>query len=617
MREAVDRSATIQRALGRLDRAVTSAQVARALVEAGVSSADASSGALVLLTDDRRELRIVYAAGEAAESGDAERRLPLTANVPLAEVVRSRRELWLSHPEQLVGRFPGAEPLADAGSWAVLPLLIDNVMLGAVGWSFRRRGFTSDQRACLQALGQAGGAALYRAGLFDAERRSRMQAELARYEVLRRDRLLAEVSATLDATADVAKTGAPLARIARLAIRILGEWCAIDVLDERGRVHRVAAAHVDAAKGQILRDAEQRSPDTGRKLPHGLSQGKPVVITALDEASTRQAGLGVRQARLLRQVGLRRVMVMPLRIHGHTLGTLSVASEDASRTYSSTDLMLAKRVARRCAASLEYSRLHQTAERANQAREDFVAATSHELRTPLSHIKGFVSTLRTTDTVWDAETRGDFLAEIEQEADRLARLVETLLDLSRIDSGGLDPTARAAMAPAALVEAGVDRVRLSLGDHPLEIEVADDLPQVWVDASQIERVLANLLDNAAKYSPPTEPIGVIGRLAGDAVVVRIEDRGLGIPAEHVERVFDPFFREPSGGYSAKPGTGLGLAICRSIIRSQGGRIWAEQRQGGGAAFVFTLPLEVRPTSRSSAQVAVGRTSRKPTFRPRS
>ena len=590
MGEAVHRSVSVRRALARLDRAVTSAQVARALVEAGRSSAEATSGALVLLTDDRRELRVVYAATDTAEYGGPERRLPLTANVPLAEVVRSRRELWLEYPEELMGRFPGAEPLADAASWAALPLLIDNVILGAVGWSFRRRGFTSHQRACLRALGQAGGAALYRAGLFDAERRARMRAELARYEAMRRDRLMAEVSATLDATSDTADTSASLTRIARLAVRILGEWCAIDVLDERGRAHRVAAAHVDPAKGQILRDAEQRSADTGRRLPRGLSQGKPVLIATLKEGSTRQAGLGVQQARLLRQVGLRRVLVMPLRIHGHTLGTLSVASEDASGAYSSGDLMLANRIARRCAAALEYRRLHETAERANQARDEFVAATSHELRTPLSHIKGFVSTLRTTDTVWDTETRDDFLAEIEHEADRLARLVETLLDLSRIDSGGLDPTARTATPPTALLEAGVDRVRPSLGDHPLEIQVADDLPPVWVDASQVERVVANLLDNAAKYSPPTKPIGVIARLAGDAVVVRVEDRGLGIPPEHLERVFEPFFREPTDGYPATPGTGLGLAICRSIVRSHNGRIWAEQRQGGGAAFVFTLPV---------------------------
>jgi two-component system sensor histidine kinase KdpD len=130
----------------------------------------------------------------------------------------------------------------------------------------------------------------------------------------------------------------------------------------------------------------------------------------------------------------------------------------------------------------------------------------------------------------------------------------------------------------------------SLGDHALDIQLPDDLPPVWVDASQVERVIANLLDNSAKYSPPGRPIGVVGRLAGDAVSLRIEDRGLGIPPEHMERIFEPFFREPTAGYPAKPGTGLGLAICRSIIRAHDGRIWAEQRLGGGAAFVFTLPI---------------------------
>jgi two-component system sensor histidine kinase KdpD len=269
---------------------------------------------------------------------------------------------------------------------------------------------------------------------------------------------------------------------------------------------------------------------------------------------------------------------------------VSFASGDTNRSYGEADVALGQRLGRRCAASIDYSRLYATALQAKQARDDFVAATSHELRTPLSHIKGFVSTLRTTEVVWEPALREDFLAEIEHEADRLARLVENLLDMSRIDAGGLNPAARTATSPNALVEGGVGLVRGSLGDHWLEIQLADNLPAVLVDASQVERVIANLLDNAAKYSPPGQPIGVSGRLVGDMVSLRIEDHGLGIPPEHVERIFEPFFREPSAGYPAKPGTGLGLAICRSIIRAHDGRIWAEQRVGGGAALVVTLPV---------------------------
>jgi two-component system sensor histidine kinase KdpD len=165
--------------------------------------------------------------------------------------------------------------------------------------------------------------------------------------------------------------------------------------------------------------------------------------------------------------------------------------------------------------------------------------------------------------------------------------------MSRIDSEGFDPAARTAVAPALLVTAGIDRLGSQRGEHPIELHIADDLPAAWVDPSQIERVIANLLDNASKYSPPNEPIAIIARLKDSTISIRIEDRGLGIPPGDIERIFEPFFREPTGGYPAKPGSGLGLAICRSIVRAQNGRIWAEQRAGGGAAFEFTLPIAAR------------------------
>jgi signal transduction histidine kinase len=519
----------------------------------------------------------------------------------LVEVVRSREELWIARPEDLTQRYPELVPEVDACGWAFLPLLVDSVVLGAIGWSFRERGprrtrcFSVKEKSCLRRLVHAGGGAVYRAGLYDAERRFRADAEIARHSLAvqlesvgtKRDALMTEVGVTLDSTTD---TSVSLARIGRLCLPLLGDWCAIDVLDERGNLIRSGTAHIDASKDKQLRQAYRRPETHGHRLVRALRDGKPVVVASLANEPTRGMGLGIQEIRLLRQIGLTHLMVVPVRIRGHTLGTISFAADDARRLYNDSDIALAQRIGRHCAAAIECSRLYTTAVHATQTRDDLVAATSHELRTPLSHIKGFVSTLRTTDTVWEPEIRDDFLAEIEREADRLARLVENLLDMSRIDSGGLDRAARTTTPLSALVEGGVGRMGGSLGDHALDIQLPDDLPPVWVDASQVERVIANLLDNSAKYSPPGRPIGVVGRLAGDAVSLRIEDRGLGIPPEHMERIFEPFFREPTAGYPAKPGTGLGLAICRSIIRAHDGRIWAEQRLGGGAAFVFTLPI---------------------------
>ena len=228
--------------------------------------------------------------------------------------------------------------------------------------------------------------------------------------------------------------------------------------------------------------------------------------------------------------------------------------------------------------------------------DDVLAAAFHELRTPLSHIKGFVSALRQGDVEWDEATRADFLAEVEREADRLASLIGDLLDLSRLERGGLE---RAPVRPAALVAGGLDRVRGLLADRPLELRVPPDLPPVWADAPQLERVLANLLENAAKYSPPGSPIAVSAApLPGRRLELAVEDRGPGIPEPLLERVFDQFFRAPGPADHPVAGTGLGLSIARSIVLAHGGRIRAENRPDGGARLVISLPLS--PPTRAPA-----------------
>jgi signal transduction histidine kinase len=476
----------------------------------------------------------------------------------------------------------GLEYVGEASrSWAALPLTVDGAVLGAVGWSFAGRGFTPAQRVGLRSLARSGAEALFRAALFDAERR-------ATADTTRCYALVADTSSLLDSTSD--PLGA-FARAARMCLPLLGEWCAIDVLGGDERLHRMMEVHIDSARDAALRrDTRRRSIVTSRRPPRRLKDGMVVNLLRLTAHSGRPGIVGLRELRFLRELGLARMLIVPLRIRGHTIGTMSFAAEDQARSYGSVELTLAERLAPRFAAAIEYARLRDSVQQAMRDRDEFVAATSHELRTPLSHIKGFVSSLRTREAAWDAQTHDDFLAEIEREADRLARLVDDLLEMSRSNTAGADSAEPAAISPATLVAAGVDRLGASLGEHSLDIRLPDDLPTVWADASQVERVIANLLDNAAKYSPPGEPISVTARSVGQALQLRVEDRGLGIHPDHVERIFEPFFREPAAGYPAKPGTGLGLAICRGLIRAQKGRIWAERSSGGGAALVFTLPV---------------------------
>jgi two-component system sensor histidine kinase KdpD len=245
--------------------------------------------------------------------------------------------------------------------------------------------------------------------------------------------------------------------------------------------------------------------------------------------------------------------------------------------------------------------------------DEILAATAHELRLPLSHIKGFVSSLRRSDIEWDDETRSDFLAEIDLETDRLAQLVEELCTMrnaaerglaARGPDGSYGPgTHLAFTTPAALVGGALHRIRGLFGERRVRIDVPSTLPSVPMDAAQMERVLANLLQNAIKYSPDGSAIGISARITDDGELdLCVEDEGPGIRPEDRERIFEPFVRTRTARQSAVTGHGLGLAICQSIVLAHGGRMQVSDRPGGGARFHVFLPA--RP-QRKRIQPRVG------------
>jgi signal transduction histidine kinase len=224
-----------------------------------------------------------------------------------------------------------------------------------------------------------------------------------------------------------------------------------------------------------------------------------------------------------------------------------------------------------------------------EAKAQLLRLVSHELRTPLHHIKGFASTLLQPDLEWDAATQRECLEAIEQGADRLARLIEALLDMARIADGCFQPR-RQPCAPAALVTAAVQIARDAHAEHPLQVAVPRTLSEVLVDPIQVERVLVNLLSNAAKYSPAGSPIEVRATEEGGAVVIRIADEGAGVAKTERRRIFQRFQRGSSAGVTRAPGTGLGLAIAQELVVAQDGKIWVEQNVPRGSIFAVRLPL---------------------------
>ena len=234
--------------------------------------------------------------------------------------------------------------------------------------------------------------------------------------------------------------------------------------------------------------------------------------------------------------------------------------------------------------------IHDLTERkeVEEMKEQFLSLVSHELRTPLHHIKGFTTTLLQTDVQWDPQTQRDFLRSIEREADRLIALVEKILHLSRLEMGRL-PMDREWWQVSDIVDGALRRRRTLLQHHRVELDLAPDLPPLYIDGLEIEVVLMNLVENAVKYSDPGTTIRIRAAREGDAVVLSVEDEGIGIPPEDLDRIFERFYRvRRDRGHVT--GIGLGLAICKHIVEAHGGRIWVESEQGRGTCFYVSLPL---------------------------
>lgn len=225
-------------------------------------------------------------------------------------------------------------------------------------------------------------------------------------------------------------------------------------------------------------------------------------------------------------------------------------------------------------------------------RSTLLSSISHDLRTPLASIAGSAETLLALPSAAVQSAERDLLSGVKTEADRLALLLENILDMTRLEAGNVSLN----LEPQPLEEvigATLQALEQRLLERKLELHIPDDLPLVFIDAVMIERVLANLLDNALKYTPPDSPLMLSARATGAWIEVSLADRGPGLPAIDPQQLFAPFNQYGGAGSTSAQssrGIGLGLSICNEIVKAHGGAITAEQREGGGSVFSFTLPV---------------------------
>jgi two-component system sensor histidine kinase KdpD len=284
--------------------------------------------------------------------------------------------------------------------------------------------------------------------------------------------------------------------------------------------------------------------------------------------------------------------VIPMIAMGREVGAIHLFPQLPLRQLAAEERNVVQTFASQMGLAIEGMRLGAEAANAqleaetNRLRAALFSSVTHDLRTPLASITASVTSLLDGNASFTREDRQDLLDTIRQEAQRMNRLVGNLLDLSRIRAGALVPS-RDPAAIEEVIEGVVARLQPLLAEHEVRLLLRDNIPPVPMDVVQIDQVLTNLLENAAKFSPPGGAISVTAARWRDVVEVRVADGGPGIPPEEKERVFEPFVR---GDRHAAGGTGLRLSIGRAIVESHGGRIWIEGTPGGGTTAVFQLPL---------------------------
>jgi two-component system sensor histidine kinase KdpD len=279
----------------------------------------------------------------------------------------------------------------------------------------------------------------------------------------------------------------------------------------------------------------------------------------------------------------------PLIASRGTVGVLGVLPKRAQGWFDPKQVRYLEAFTNQTAIAIERSFFVEEAHRASvkaeaeSMRNTLLSSISHDLRTPLTAITGAVSTLLQNNIAIDQRNREELLQTIQEEADRLNRIIKNILDMMRLESGALQVN-KEWQSIEEIVGVVLNRLGRRLDEHPLTVNLPANLPLIPFDSLLLEQVFMNLFENAIKYSPKDTPIELSASDSFNIVTVELADRGPGIPPGKEEHIFEKF----AHGRTTSGGVGLGLAICRTIISIHGGKIWAENREGGGAIFRFTL-----------------------------
>lgn len=389
------------------------------------------------------------------------------------------------------------------------------------------------------------------------------------------------------------ETAALAAVSGAVAAQVAPDRALAEVLRQLAAVVHPAAAAIGVAELGGPVEVVARRLEPGEALPDfGAAPAAPLARSGLDEG--RPAAWEGDPRHWEKAAGEAGDSYLPLTIEDRVLGLLYLRLPPG-RWVSPEERRVVESLASQAAVVLERDRLAraetaaQALAEADRLKTALLSMVSHDFLSPLTSIKASVGSLLQGEGPGDAATRAELLRGIETEADRLNRMVGNILSLSRLEADAWrpqrEPTPVDELVGAALGTFGADENRR------IAVTLEPALPELSFDAVQMVQVLRNLVDNALKYSPPETLVEIRAFREDERAVVEVRDRGRGIPPGDEEQLFKPFYRAPELRESAVPGVGIGLAVCRGLVEAHHGELRAANRDGGGAVFRLTLPLE--------------------------
>jgi PAS domain S-box-containing protein len=381
-----------------------------------------------------------------------------------------------------------------------------------------------------------------------------------------------------------------LQTIAQFTVPRLADQCIIHIHDENGASQSLTV-DIDPEKENLLVEIVRRYPasrDGTFGMFHVMNTGESELYPEVTEEMLRTAAYNEEHLKMLRALGFKSYMVVPLKARERIIGTMSLIIWESDRRYTKEDLTLAEVWARRGALALDNARLYGEAQQAIRARDEFLSVAAHELKTPVTSLRGFsqlvTRQMRKSGTI-DIEQLNRSMQVIDEQSVKLAQLVSQLLDITRIQAGRLTLDKKLTNV-TSLVEGLAKTAQANTTNHTIAVHAPDDI-SLLADSIRLEQVISNLIDNAIKYSPDGGPVDIdLSTPDSLTVQIAVTDHGVGIPLEHRHRIFDHFYQAHHGAYG---GMGLGLYISREIVELHNGKIELQFPAEGGTRFVVTLP----------------------------